>query len=97
MLASSPPETRASYPHWEHENRVQYPVAEAVDRADLERGEIALVSQGSRPGREAVRELAGGLLGEGAEHDLPGSALPDRRRFRVLKTSEKVLPDPDRP
>jgi hypothetical protein len=27
----------------------------------------------------------------------PGSALPDRRRFRVLKTSEKVLPDPDRP
>ena len=62
-------------------------VAEAVDRGDGQLREVARVADLARGGRQAVAHLERSLLGEGAEHDLPG--------LRLLQQQEVQRPEDD--
>jgi hypothetical protein len=53
----------------------EHPVAEAVDRGHGQFGEVARIADLARAGGQPVSHLEGGLLGEGAEHKLPGLRL----------------------
>ena len=53
----------------------EHPVAEAVDGRGRQLGEVALVSHLAGRRGQPVAHLEGGLLREGAEHDLPRLGL----------------------